>query len=182
METVNSRLWLLSGQRGVGKTAFCVALARLAQLEGWQVGGLLTPAIFTGGAKTGILAENLKTGETRPLASLVQSASFDLPLGKWYFDRSVIAWGNRVLRDSLPCDLLIIDEYGPLELLRHEGWWASVDVLSRKEFRAALVVVRPELEGFARQALNISRTIILGYDQAIEPSVRSFWAKISGND
>ena len=179
METVNSRIWLLSGQRGAGKTAFCQTLISHARLEGWQVGGLITPAIITGKSKIGILAESLKTGETRPLASLDQSASLDLPVGKWYFDRSVIAWGNRVIQESNPCDLLIVDEFGPMELIRHKGWWDSVGIFDSNEFRVALVVVRPELQEVARQALNISRTIILGEGQQTDQLVQDFWSKIA---
>lgn len=173
---------MMTGQRGVGKTTYCKALTSHARLGRWSVGGIITPAIFAGNEKVGILVESLKTGEARPLASLDRTATFDLPVGKWYFDRSVIAWGNQVIQESIPCDLLIVDEFGPMELIRHKGWWDSVDIFDSNEYRAALVVVRPELQEVAQQTLNISGTILLGNDQAIEPSVRSFWAMISGND
>ena len=179
METGQSRLWMLTGQRGVGKTTFCHALTSHALLEGWQVSGIITPVIFAGNEKVGILAESLETGEARPLASLDRTALFDLPVGKWYFDRSVIAWGNQVIRDSIPCDLLIIDEFGPMELIRHKGWWDSVDIFDRDEYRAALVVVRPELQEVARQTFNIAGTIIVGDGRQTDQLVRDFWSKIS---
>jgi len=147
---------MLTGQRGVGKTTFCHALTSHALLEGWQVSGIITPVIFAGNEKVGILAESLETGEARPLASLDRTALFDLPVGKWYFDRSVIAWGNQVIRDSIPCDLLIIDEFGPMELIRHKGWWE-----------------------IARQTFNIAGTIIVGDGRQTDQLVRDFWSKIS---
>ena len=170
---------MLTGQRGAGKTAFCQALTSNARLEGWRVSGLITPAIIAGESKVGILAESLETGEARPLASLDQTATFDLPVGKWYFDRSVIAWGNQVIRDSIPCDLLIIDEFGPMELIRHKGWWDSVDIFDSNDYRAALLVVRPELQEVARQTFNIAGTIIVGDGRQTDQLVRDFWSKIS---
>lgn len=172
---------MLTGQRGVGKTTFCKTLASHARLEGWSVGGLLTPAIFIGGEKAGILAESLKTGETRPLASLDPIAPFDLAVGKWYFNRSAIAWGNQVIQNSVPCDLLIIDEFGPMELIRHQGWWDSFDIFESNDYRVALFVVRPELQEIAQKKLNISETIILGDPHDIDQLVQSFWSGICGN-
>jgi len=174
MRPDHSRLWLLTGQRSVGKTTFCGALASHARLVGWSVGGLLTPAIFTGADKTGILVESLVTGETRPLASLDQIAAFDLQVGKWYFDRSVIEWGNQVIQNSVPCDLLIIDEFGPMEFLRHKGWWDSVDIFDSHEYLAALVVVRPELQEIACEMLNVSEVISLDAAHNSDQSMQLF--------
>lgn len=182
MVTNKSQLFMLTGERGVGKTTFCKALASHARQNGWRVGGIITPVIFAGNEKVGILAENLDSGETHPLASLAQNAPFDMSLGKWYFDRSVIDWGNQVIHDSLPCDLLIIDEYGPLELLRHEGWWTSVDVFNSHAYRAGLVVVRPELEALARQALNTGETLFLGDARQTGQLVRDLWSEISSRN
>ncbi len=173
-----SQRWMLTGGRGVGKTTLCRALAERARLDGWDVAGLLSPAVFEGKIKTGILAENARTGETRPLAGLKTYGSFDLPLGRWFFDRSTLDWGNRVLESSLPCRLLIIDELGPLELTRQEGWQAAFDVLRRGEYEIALVVVRPELQEVARQSLSLSETITIDQTQRIDQGVRFYWPKI----
>ena len=56
-----------------------------------------------------------------------------------------------MLRKSTDCDLLVVDELGPLEFNLTTGWIAAFDVLSAKQFRVALVVVRPELLERARQ-------------------------------
>jgi len=180
MGTNQSQIWMLTGERGVGKTTFCRALASHARLAGWNVGGLITSAILTGEGKTGILAENIKTGDTRPLASLNQDPPFNLLVGKWYFDPSIISWGNQVIRDSVPCELLIIDEFGLLEFHLHQGWWGSVDVLQRKEYRVALLVVRPELQETAQGIFNFSDSLLLEDPHNIDPLMHGFWSKISG--
>jgi len=171
---------MLTGERGVGKTTFCRALASHARLAGWNVGGLITSAILTVEGKSGILAENIKTGDTRPLASLNQDPSFNLQVGKWYFDPSTISWGNQVICDSVPCELLIIDEFGPLEFHHHQGWWDSVDVIRRNEYRIALVVVRSELQETAQRIFNFSDTLPLEDPHNIDPLMQGFWSKISG--
>jgi nucleoside-triphosphatase len=172
------RLWLLTGTRGAGKSTFCHALAAHARLQGWDVAGLLSPAILVGGHKTGILAEDARTGETRPLASSRAQPSFDVPLGDWRFDRTAIDWGNRVLESSLPCDLLIVDELGPLELVYQMGWQAALDVLCSNEFQIAVAVIRPELQGMARKVLNFSETITINHTQTIDQWTHFYWSKI----
>jgi hypothetical protein len=50
-----------------------------------------------------------------------------------------------VLSAATPCDLLIVDELGPLELVGGHGWVHALDVLRKGDFGAALVVCRPSL-------------------------------------
>ena len=39
-----------------------------------------------------------------------------------YCDAEVLAWGTRILQQATPCDLLVVDELGPLKFERGEGW------------------------------------------------------------
>ncbi|MCJ7625183.1 MAG: hypothetical protein MUO76_16925, partial [Anaerolineaceae bacterium] len=49
------------------------------------------------------------------------------------------------------CDLLVVDELGPFELVRAEGWVSGVKLVDGGNYRLALVVVRPELRRVALQ-------------------------------
>ncbi|MFZ5910157.1 MAG: nucleoside-triphosphatase [Chloroflexota bacterium] len=163
---MTSTLHLLTAPRGAGKTTFCRALADRARTAGWDVAGLLSPAVFEDGAKTGILAQDLRTSETRLLAVANQqfnpvqgkSSSFptlDLPLGDWLFDSSVIAWGNQILETCLPCDLLIVDEIGPLELNRGAGWVNALETLRQPGYRVGVVVIRSEcIDDFSKLGIS----------------------------
>jgi nucleoside-triphosphatase len=173
-----SLLWMLTAGRGAGKTTLCRSLAARAHLQGWDVAGLLSPAVFEGGRKTGILAENARTGETRLLASSRDQPSFDVPLGDWRFDQTSIDWGNRILESSLPCDLLIVDELGPLELVYRKGWQAALEVLCSNKFQIAVAVIRPELQGLARQVLSFSATITIDRTQTIDQWTHIYWSTI----
>lgn len=138
-------LWVISGEIGAGKTTLCRALADLARAAGWDVAGLLSPGVFEAGQKTAIQIEELRSGARRLLASSAPREGFDLAFGRWYFDRAVLAWGNQVLEESTPCDLLIVDELGPLELLRGEGFTAAQAALAEGRYRVGIAVVRPAL-------------------------------------
>jgi nucleoside-triphosphatase THEP1 len=148
MMQTSPHLYLITAPRGAGKTTFCRVLADQARAAGWDVAGLLSLPIFENGVKTGILAENLRTGETRHLAQLstlnVKRSTFNLPFGQWLFSSSTLDWGNEIFAASLPCDLFIVDELGPLELIRGEGWVNAFDALRQVSYRLGVVVIRPE--------------------------------------
>jgi hypothetical protein len=54
-----------------------------------------------------------------------------------------------------------VDELGPLEIVRGQGWQKAFNVLNRGDFRLALVVVRPELVDQARLHLPPAPTTTL---------------------
>ena len=143
----HGNILVISGWRGVGKTALCQKVAARAQRLGRRVAGLLSPGRFVEGKKTGIFAATLATGETRLLASAIPGEVTGIQLGPWAFDSSVVEWGNQCLERSAGAELAIIDELGPLEFERKTGWSAGFAVLRRKAYRLALVVIRPELVG-----------------------------------
>ena len=138
-------LWLLTGPIGAGKTNFCRQLAEEARALGWQMAGLLSPALMEGGQKTGILLEDLGSGEQRHLAYNAPHPRADLRLGKWYFDPQVLVWGQQVLTNCHPCDLLIVDELGPLEFNAGKGLTAAFDLLKAGRYRMGCTVIRPAL-------------------------------------
>ena len=174
-----AQVWMLTGERGTGKTSLCRALAAQARQHGWDIAGVTSPAVFENEIKTGILVEDVRRGENRPLAVVEAGGTFDLPVGKWFFDRTVLAWGDQVIASSPPCDLLIVDELGPLELLQGGGWQSARQVLRAGGYRLALVVIRPELQALAREMLNITAT--LKVDQAKSPAqwMGLFWPEIT---
>jgi nucleoside-triphosphatase THEP1 len=157
---------LITGARGSGKTSLCQQRADAARAAGLDVAGILSPALFEGGAKVGIAALDLRTGERRLLARRRQPGDSDTPGGPqtegWRFDPTALAWADAVLSTATPCDLLVVDELGPLELERNEGWTAALTALDGGHYRAALVVVRYELLPVARSRWPGATVLDLG--------------------
>ncbi len=140
-------LFIVTGSQGAGKTSFCADIISEAQKAGWRTAGLLSRAVFDGSQRTAINAEDIATGQTRRLA--IRSEGHPAAIGCWIFDEDTLSWGNTVLKNSLPCDLLVIDELGPLEFDQGLGWQEGFAALDAEQYAIAMVVVRPKLLGQA---------------------------------
>jgi len=135
---------LLTAPSGLGKTTACLRAVELAQARGLRVGGLLSLPVIQAGVKTAITLRDIRTGRERVLARENQDGN-GLQVGIWTFDPKSLAWGQQVLAWLKPCDLLVIDEIGPLELELGQGLTKALDVLRRGAYHLALVTVRPTL-------------------------------------
>lgn len=140
-----ARLILLTGQSGAGKTRFCLALVDAARNMGLEVAGLVSPAVFSAAGKIGIDLLDIKTGRQRSLARRRQSTGGWLAVGDWELDPRVLAWGNRLLASAEPCDMLILDEMGPLEFTAGSGLTNAFALIDARRYRLACVGIRPAL-------------------------------------
>ncbi len=151
------QIYLVSGGRGAGKTAFCQIVAAAAKQKAWNVAGILSQARYEGNRRVAIDALDLRSGESRLLAN---RRAERLP-GQlnWDFQQNTLAWADAQLAAACPCDLLVVDELGPLEFERNQGWLSALSALDRGEFRMALAVVRPHLLFHALERWGDSRVI-----------------------
>jgi nucleoside-triphosphatase len=138
------RVVLLTGERGVGKTYLCQQVVRQTRALGRRCAGVLSPAVSDGGEKAGITLVDVSTGENRPLA-VADQVPGEIRWGRYRFLSATLEWGAGVVEKAIPCDLLVVDELGPLELVSGKGLVAALGVLKAGGFALALVVVRPEL-------------------------------------
>ena len=161
----NPQLVFVSGESGSGKTTWCKQIISDVRQKGMQVGGLLSPAIFRDGEKVGIDLVNLSSGEKRQLAELREKYQPQATIKKWLMDPETITWANESLQLTGFCDLLVIDELGPLEFTRNQGFIEAFNLIDRALFRAALIIVRPALlaqaqerwSGMPSQVFNIGK-------------------------
>jgi len=161
---------------------FCRHLVDLARIAGWQVRGILCPAVFANGQKVAIEAEALPSGSRRQLATrrLAGQPQTGPATRRWQFDPEVVAWGNRILQQAPPCDLLVIDELGPLELERGEGWAAGLTALEGGDYRGAVVVIRPELLAAARHRWPTACVITIEQVSNSRPAAQKLAARLFG--
>lgn len=152
---------LLTGELQSGKTNLCLDIYQLAQETSLRVGGMISPAVFKGDKKVAIDALNLKNGIRKRLAELRTSHQTGLETQRWSFDPEVVEWGNKMLKEAVPCDLLLIDELGPLEFHREQGWVNGFAVIDSGEYSTAVIVIRPSLIDEATRLWRVSRIIDL---------------------
>jgi nucleoside-triphosphatase THEP1 len=135
--------YVLTGERDTGKSLLCTDLAAVARARGLDVAGILTAQ---SGPELHAAREviDLRNGSSRLFGKPAPDGADSLTPG-WELASDVFDWGTEVLLAATPCDLLIVDELGPLELLGGRGWVRALDVLRKGDFGAALVVCRLSL-------------------------------------
>ncbi len=167
------RLLLLSGRRGAGKTALCGRLAALAAGEGIPTSGVISHRLPGGrGPRVGLEAEAVPSGERWPLAwvgplpegGAGQRAPAAWSWGRFHFLPAGFERAVRLLEEARRsgCRLLLIDEVGPLELVRGLGFRPFLERLAAGDSAGAalpagarvLVVVRPTLLAEAARLLQ----------------------------
>jgi nucleoside-triphosphatase THEP1 len=139
------KILILSGDIDSGKSTLCLHLLERIKTTHLDVKGIISPPGGENGSKSEIKILNVATGEMRNLATLNTTNPQGVYTTRWQFINESLDWGNKILLQSTPCDVLIIDELGPLELERHEGWQGGLTAVDSRNYALAILVVRPRL-------------------------------------
>ena len=161
------RIHLLTGEIQSGKTSLCLEVIEIARKAGIRLGGVISPGVFVSGEKTAIDLLDTRSGECRRLADGPGGRSSAISTKRWAFLPDTITWGNQVLKKAVPCELLMIDELGPLEFHRGEGLVTGFKTVGSGDYRAALLVIRPSLLDEALSRWNATK--IINLDDLDEP-------------
>jgi nucleoside-triphosphatase THEP1 len=139
------KLIFISGQSGSGKTHWCLELVEHAKAHGINAVGLVSPGVFEAGNKIGIELVDVASGSRKRLAVCRGKSGKGQFTLDWDFSDEVLNWGNSILGQLETCQLLILDEIGPLELQRGEGLMNSIALINARHYGLACVVIRPSL-------------------------------------
>ena len=143
---------LVVGEPGSGKTSWCREYIDRRRKSGSTVGGILCPAIEKQGQRVGSNALNLLTGQEVPFARLSRYRSFKQgeKVGDYTISRDGILFACNAIERAVEsrCDLVVIDEVGPLEL-QGKGLMPAVELALASAINV-LIVVRSSL----REALQ----------------------------
>ena len=172
-----ARIIILTGERGAGKSTVCRETIALAQARGHTCGGILTMRR----ADDALDVLNVRSGYVRRL-TLDPDERPAVIQGCFRFSPETLAWGNDALGRAVPCQLLVVDELGPLEFEQGKGWQAAFDVLSGRDFTLAIVVVRPELIVKAQLRLPASAVNVLTVTTDNRDDLPALLLKMLGRD
>ncbi len=146
MESIQNKLVFWTGKRHSGKTTSAFKLAESVRNEGFTVAGLLAFSLYENGRLVGFDAFDLQSENRAPL---VRREIKDNEREKMYLAPHIIAGfnlGRAALSSAATksADLIIVDEFGPLELAGR-GWRQEVDLLLASVEAVVVLVVRDEL-------------------------------------
>ena len=143
-------LW--AGPKHAGKTTRAAELARTAKQYGFCIAGLLAPSVYREGHLVRFDALDLRSGARSPLAVRGDDPG---DVGPFHFVEEGLRLGSHALDVAVTqgADLVIVDEFGPLELASR-GWRRAVDSLVHAGRTPLLIVVRQELADAVQEAYS----------------------------
>ena len=164
-----SKITIISGATGAGKTVLCErALAACCERQ-IDVAGVISRSEYEGEEKVRLYCQNIRGGERWLAERTDRPVPFTGPTTKcWAFDAETIAWANELLTQATPTNVLIVDELGPLEFGRGEGFMKAFDLIDGGEYRHALVVVRPGLTEAALKRWPHAEVVDLDAGQSLD--------------
>jgi nucleoside-triphosphatase THEP1 len=141
----DTKLILWTGTKQSGKTTAVSRLIDHAVAEGFSVAGLLSLAQYDNGTLVGFDVQDISTHNRTPLARRGPQTPHNTNSAFTFIKRG-LELGHLTLNspDTHSAQLIIIDEFGPLEIENH-GWRKSVDTLLASAEGLLLLVVREKL-------------------------------------
>lgn len=130
---------LITGSPGCGKTTFCQKIIDSVRRDGARIGGVLSPAVYVNGNHIGADAVDLAGGKSAPMTRLAYGDDVRACCGsRWVIMRQGLDLARSALERAVRqrFQLIVVDEFGPLELagggIRQEAvdaWNSGRDVL-----------------------------------------------------
>jgi nucleoside-triphosphatase len=149
MVSNQNRLILWTGPKHCGKTTSATHLTQMVLSEGFTVAGILEPSLYNNGELIGFDILDLQSQKRTPLARRNKEKS---STGSFDFITDGLKFGHAVLSSEAIkfADLIIIDEFGPLEV-KGQGWRRNIDSLLSSSNAVLLIIIREELKDTFRQ-------------------------------
>lgn len=143
-EHMKKRIYVISGHSGDGKTTWISNAVKYLQDNNFSIAGVYCPASFIDNEKMGIDAVLLPQDKRINLAKFKDNPK-DGYSRKWKFDDNAVDEINKHCKNLPDADYLIVDEIGPWELVKGEGFTEATELLKCGKFKKAIVAIRPSM-------------------------------------
>ncbi|AKB18329.1 putative NTPase [Methanosarcina sp. WWM596] len=139
----------VTGSPGIGKsTVVAKAAEKLADQPGFKIGGIQTAEIRKEGTREGFSIRDLTTGKNGILSSVKGSGP---RIGKYHVNlEDLEKIGANALWSALDCDLIVIDEIGPMEL-KSEAFVSAVETVLESDKPVLAVLHRSSKHPLAQR-------------------------------
>lgn len=113
---MTKRILLVTGKPGLGKTTAILKVAEALKTEGYRIGGMISREVRKGGTRIGFEIIDLNSCNRGLLAHIEQQIG--PKLGKYRVNLNDLnKVGVSAILDAIrECDIIVIDEIGPMEL------------------------------------------------------------------
>ena len=151
-----TRIYLVTGDPGSGKTTVVSKLLFKVKSEGFTVGGVITREVRSHGERTGFTLLDLSTEESAVLASVEKKPG--PRVGKYHIDlKSLSTLAPKALEHARKhSDIIVCDELGPMELFSPEFRRAVNDSILNSS-KLSICVVHKRLADPLIEALKQSK-------------------------
>ncbi len=140
MDYAENRCILWVGDKHSGKTTAALKLSRRLQEQGFTVGGILAPSVYDDSGLLGFDIIDILGNIRLSLSIRDKKAKNRVP---YQYSHNGMKLGHSALEPARnrSADLVIVDEYGPMEL-SDDGWRPDVDRMLMANNIPILMVVR----------------------------------------
>lgn len=130
---------MLTGPKHSGKTTFLLKLVEKLKREKFRIAGFTAPSVYEGTFLLGFDLYDIRRGQKVKLARRKSAKD------EFEFSEEGRRFGRKILESDQTrnADLIIIDEFGPMEL-ENGGWRKNIDLLLESK-KCLLLIVREEL-------------------------------------
>lgn len=161
-QNINCILWV--GDKHAGKTTAATKLVKYLEQQNFIIGGILAPSKYKNRSLVGFDIIDIKKNVRLPLAVRDIQADDAVP---YKYSQRGIKLGHSALNfkaNSL-MDLVIVDEFGPLEM-NGGGWREDTDRLLVAKESLILIVVRRSIANQVKSLYEKYEPLLL---EAIDP-------------
>jgi nucleoside-triphosphatase len=143
----------LTGNPGVGKTTVLTKTANALKTEGYTVGGMISREVREGGTRVGFEIHDLNSGRRGWLAHVNQKSGPQI--GKYHVNIENLntIGAEAILAAVENCNVIAIDEIGPMELFSEKFKEATRKALESCKLMVAVVHWKAQ-DNLIREARN----------------------------
>ena len=143
MVNSNCKPILIVGAKNSGKTKYLKYIIEKLNTYDLKVGGFLCTSEPDNFTKDHYYLYNLR-GKTKLLFATKKDSKWPIRYGEYFFSPDAFKYGNQIIKSNLHADVIIFDEYGPLEK-KGEGFSESFNYLLNNYQGILFIAVRPSL-------------------------------------